>query len=116
MTLFIEFVELCRQLETTPGRLDKRRLVAEVLGRLDADEAGTGVAYLTGRAFPSSDGRVLGVRGLVTSGPPAAVPTLTLSEVADAFAAVAEATGAGSRRLREERLAALAARATDVER
>src|SRR5262249_42718209 len=69
-----------------------------------------------GRAFPSSDGRVLGVRGLVASGPAAAALSLTLSEVADAFAAVAEATGAGSRRLREERLAALAGRATEAER
>jgi len=39
-----------------------------------------------------------------------------LADVADAFAGVAAASGAGSRRIREERLVALAARATEDER
>jgi DNA ligase-1 len=116
MTRFSRFVALCRALETTPGRLDKLRLVAEFLSGLDETEVPGAVAYLIGRAFPSSNTRVLGVRGLPVAGPPAAEPSLTLADVADAFAAVAEATGAGSRRLREERLAALAARATEAER
>src|SRR6266542_3108370 len=83
---------------------------------LDADEVATAVVYLTGRAFPASDPRVLGVRGLPAAGPPAVEASVTLAEVAETFAAVAEAGGAGSRRIRETRLAGLAARATEEER
>ncbi len=116
MTQLHEFAELCGKLETIPGRLDKLRLVAEFLRVLDTGEVATAVAYLTGRAFPTSEPRVLGVRGLPEAGPPAVEPSLTLAEVAAAFAAVAEASGAGSRRIREGRLAELAARATEAER
>src|SRR6266545_929810 len=109
MTQLRELAALCRTLETIRGRLDKLRLVAEFLCALDAEEVATAVAYLTGRAFPASEPRVLGVRGLPEAGPPAVEPSLTLAEVAAAFAAVAEASGAGSRRTRERRLAELAA-------
>jgi len=115
MTRFDDFVSLCRSLETSPRRLDKLRLVAEFLRAVHDSEVATAVAYLTGRPFPPSDPRVLGVRGLPAAGPPTAEPSLTLGEVAEAFAAVADTTGAGSRRLREERLATLAARATLAE-
>ncbi|MBI2203784.1 MAG: ATP-dependent DNA ligase [Candidatus Rokubacteria bacterium] len=121
-TAFADFVALCRELERTPGRLEKRRLTADFLRRLDTSEVATAVAFLSGRAFPVSDPRVLGVRGLPN--PPAdhrsdRAPQdrgLTIADVAATFAAVAEATGAGSRRAREERLLALAARATVDER
>jgi DNA ligase-1 len=49
-------------------------------------------------------------------GPPAAGPPLTLTDVGEAFAAVAAATGGGSRRARESRLGELAARASGEER
>src|SRR5262249_58844143 len=87
------------RLETTPGRLDKLALVADFLGRLEIDETPTAVAYLTGRPFPSSDPRVLGVRGLPRTSP-AERTSLTLSDVAEGFADVAGAAGAGSRRAR----------------
>ena len=116
MTELHQLAALCGRLETSPRRLDKLRLVAEFLRVLDAGEVATGVAYLTGRAFPTSEPRVLGVRGLPEAGPPAVEPSLTLAEVAEAFAAVADASGAGSRRIREGRLAELAARATEAER
>ncbi len=116
MTRLHQLAALCGKLETIPGRLDKLRLVAEFLRVLDTGEVATAVAYLTGRAFPTSEPRVLGVRGLPEAGPPAVEPSLTLAEVAEAFAAVADASGAGSRRIRERRLAELAARATEAER
>ncbi len=116
MTQFHQFVTLCRRLEASPRRLDKLRLVAEFLRTLDAGEVGAAVAYLTGRPFPASEPRVLGVRGLPVAGPPPVEPSLTLAEVTEAFVAVADASGAGSRRIREERLAELAARATEDER
>ncbi|HEU4368536.1 MAG TPA: ATP-dependent DNA ligase [Methylomirabilota bacterium] len=116
MTRFAEFAALGRRLEATPGRLEKRRLVADFLRALDPDEVGPAVAFLTGRPFPASDPRVLGVRGLPGGVPVSAISSLTLSEVGAALAAVAEAAGAGSRRARETRLTELTARATAEER
>ncbi len=116
MTRFAEFAALGRRLEATPGRLDKRRLVAEFLGGVAPDEVGLAVAFLTARPVPASDPRVLGVRGLPRAVAPSAEPSLTLGDVGRAFGEVAEATGAGSRRAREARLAELTARATPDER
>jgi DNA ligase-1 len=108
--------ELCRRLSTSPGRLDKLALLADYLRALPADVVATAVAFLTGRAFPQSDPRVLGVRGLPSIDAAAAGPLLTLADVAVAFADIAEAGGAGSRRVRDELLRALAARASADER
>jgi DNA ligase-1 len=103
-------------LEGTAGRLEKRRLVAEFLSAVGADEVGLAVAFLTARPFAVSDSRVLGVRGLPRDVPIVPGPPLTLADVGEAFAAVADAAGAGSRRAREARLAELTARATAEER
>jgi len=116
VTRFAEFAALGRRLETTPGRLDKRRLVAEFLAGVAPEEVGTAVAFLTARPFPTADPRVLGVRGLPRGVPESGSPPLTLGDVAAAFAAVSEAAGAGSRRTREARLVELAGRATPDER
>jgi DNA ligase 1 len=116
VTPFREFVALCQRLVENRGRLEKRRLVAEFLGRLADDEVEHAVAFLTGRPFPASDPRVLGVRGLPPSAAAASPEPLAIGDVAEALAAVADATGAGSRRAREERLAALAGRASPDER
>jgi len=116
VALFADFAALCARLAATPGRLEKRRLVAEYLRALPLEAVPHAVAYLTGRPFPPSDPRVLGVRGL----PPVEVepegPPLTIADVAAGFGAVAEAAGPGARRAREERLLALARRATPAER
>src|ERR687887_2288858 len=102
MTQFADFAALCRQLETSRGRLEKRRLVAEFLRNTADDEVSIAVAFLTGRPFPAGDPRVLSVRGLpVVDGTGVGAP-LTLGDVETAFAAVAESTGSGSRRAREE--------------
>ena len=116
MTAFADFAALGRRLEATPGRLDKRRLVADFLGAVAPGEVALAVAFLTGHPFPTADPRVLGVRGLPRGVPAPAGSTLTLGDVGDAFATVAEAAGAGARRVREARLAELAARATAEER
>jgi len=117
---FGNLAELCARLVPTRGRLEKRRLVAEYLRTLTGAEVGHAVAYLSGRAFSASDPRVLNVRSLpppaeALAGEGAAGP-LTVADVAAAFAAVAEAGGAGARRRRQERLTALAARASPLER
>jgi DNA ligase-1 len=114
MTPLSALVDLCAALETSPGRLDKLRLVADFLARVEPGETSTAVTFLTGRAFPASDPRVLGVRGLPDAAP-ADTSSLTLGDVAASFAEVAAATGAGSRRAREARLTSLAERATTAE-
>ena len=116
MTLFADFARLGRRLEATPGRLDKRRLVADFLQAVDTSELPSAVAFLTGHPFPTSDPRVLGVRGLPRGLPARGGPPLTLGDVSAAFAAVAEATGSGSRGARQARLAELSARAGEEER
>ena len=59
---------------------------------------------------------MLNVRGLPAVAGEASGPPLTLGDVAEAFADVADATGSGSRRRREARLTALASRALPDER
>jgi DNA ligase 1 len=114
MTAFAELAALGRRLESTRGRLEKRDAVVQFLGRLDSAEIPHAVAFLAGRPFPASDPRVLGVRGLPRRAAGTAASSaerLTLLDVAGAFADVAAASGSGSRRQRDERLAQLAARA-----
>lgn len=116
MTALADFATLCRQLEATSSRLEKRRLTAAFLGTLERDEIATAVAFLTGRPFPTPDARVLGVRGLPAASRRPDAPALTINDVARAFADVADATGSGSRRARERRLRDLAERASADER
>ena len=116
MTLFADFARLGRRLEATPGRLEKRRLVADFLQAVDASELPSAVAFLTGHPFPTSDPRVLGVRSLPRGVPAGGGPPLAIGDVSAAFAAVAEAGGSGSRGARQARLAELVARANEDER
>jgi DNA ligase 1 len=116
VTPLSDFAALGRRLEATPGRLEKRRLVAEFLRAVEPGEVGLAVAFLTGHPFPTSDPRVLGVRGLPRNVEPADGPGLTLGDVGEAFAGVAEASGSGSRGARQARLVELAGRATAEER
>lgn len=119
---FGEFCALCRELEGTRSRLAKTAATAAFLRRLAPDEIPSAVAFLTGRPFPASDPRVLEVSWATLSealdaiGPPPEKPSLALLDVARGFAAVAEASGPGSRRIKVERLHELFAKATAEER
>src|SRR2546425_3544513 len=119
MTAFADFTTLCVELVRTASRLGKRRLVAEFLRSLPADEVTSAVAFMAGGAFRVSDSRVLNVRGLPAPArdPGSATgPPLTIADVEAAFVGVAEAGGAGARRLKDQRLTALAARASEAGR
>jgi DNA ligase-1 len=120
MALLSELAALRARVAATPGRLDKRRLVADYLRRLSPEDLPRAVTYLSGRVFPASDPRVLNVRGLPEPGsspvPEGDRAALTLADVAEAFGAVAEAAGPGARRLREARIDELARRASAEER
>ena len=121
MALLSELTALRARVAASPGRLEKRRLVADYLRRLSPEDLRLAVTYLSGRAFAASDPRVLNVRGLPTPPSPCPLPEgergeLSLADVAEAFGAVAEAAGPGSRKVRDARLGELAARASAEER
>jgi DNA ligase-1 len=124
MALLSDLTALRARVAASPGRLEKRRLVADYLRGLSPDDLRHAVTYLSGRAFPASDARVLNVRGLPVPGPspsPGPLPAgervpLTVADVAQAFGAVAEAAGPGARKLRDARLSELVARASAEER
>ena len=116
MALLADLTELRARVAASGGRLEKRRLVALYLRAFPPDDLARAVTYLSGRAFPASDPRVLNVRGLPAPAPGASGGPLTLADVARAFGEVAGAAGPGARRLREARLGELAARASEAER
>jgi DNA ligase 1 len=116
MTLLADLADLRARVAASGGRLEKRRLVAGYLRALPPEDLARAVTYLSGRAFPASDPRVLNVRGLPAPAAGVAAAPLTLADVAQGFGDVAEAAGPGARRLRETRLAELAARASPAER
>ena len=120
---FSEFASLCYQLEKTASRLAKVALASEYLRRLAPEEIRYGVAFLSGRPFPVSDPRSLqiGPGGLLEARRIPEVENfssnpLTLKDVADSFAKIAEATGKGSRREKYARLRELIERANMQER
>src|SRR5512132_4263255 len=117
MTLLSDLAALRARVAASAGRLEKRRLVADYLRGLSPEDLLRAVTYLSGRAFPATDPRVLNVRGLPAPKAPASPGApLTLADVAETFGAVAEAGGAGARGLRESRLRELAERASEIER
>ena len=108
---FSEFTALCYELEKTSSRLAKVAAAAEYLKRLEPNEIRDGVAFLSGRPFPISDPRTLDIGSSAFSHalktPPienAVAPSLTLKDVADNFAKIAEAEGKGSRAAKYARL------------
>lgn len=62
-TSWMEFARLCDALAATRSKLKKRAAIAEFLCRLDARAAGLAAQYLTGAAFPETDGRNLQIGG-----------------------------------------------------
>src|SRR5438128_8910326 len=116
MADFAHLVTLCRELEQTPARLEKLRLVAGFLRTLPAEDVATAVLFLTGRAFPPCDPRALGIRWLPSTDEPTVGAPLSSADIAAAFAAVAEAQGHGARQSKERVVRQLLARASQAER
>lgn len=116
-----EFSRLCRDLAATTKRLLKIALVADALRRLDPEEVPWAVAFLAGCPLPRSDPRDLGVswatlaRVRERAAPAERGGTLTLLDAAETFGAIAAASGPGSRREKERRLADLLGRASEEE-
>ena len=108
---FLDFASLCYELEKTPSRLAKIAATADYLRRLTPEEIRPGVAFLSGRLFPISDPRTLDIgpgafapNGQIPEPEPTVLPQLTIKDVADRFAQIAEASGKGSREQKFRRL------------
>ena len=120
---FSDFASLCYELEKTPSRLAKIAAAADYLRRLNPDEIRPGVAFLSGRPFPVSDPRTLDIgpgafshAAEVPENETSARPSLTIKDVEDSFAQIAEATGKGSREQKYARLRELVEMASTHER
>src|SRR5215510_553186 len=120
---FSDFASLCYELEKTPSRLAKVASAAAYLNQLQPDEIRYGIAFLSGRPFPVSDPRTLDIgssalfgASKITDAENLSSMPLTLKDVADSFAKIAEASGKGSRREKLSRLKELIERADVLER
>jgi len=111
---------LTERLAGTSSRIEKVALVAEFLRGLAPAEIPWAVAFLLGRPFPASDPRVLQVSfatlARLDEGPAAPGRPVALGDVAAAFAAIAGASGPGSRAAKTRGLRDLFGAAAPAER
>ncbi len=121
-TYFARLAELCARLEATSKRNQKIDLIGEFLEKVSPEEVAKSTLFLSGKAFPESDPRVLEVsyatiaeagRNLgqvrLTSEP------LTINEVFDTLAKVALVAGPSSRVKKLGLLQTLLTRASPLE-
>ena len=114
MTLLANVVTASGEVAGTSSRSRKVAILAELLGRLDADEIPIAVGFLSG---VPRQGRV-GVGYSTVHGverTPAVAPSLTVGDLDRAIVAVSGATGVGSAARRKQTLGDLLERATDEE-
>ena len=111
--LLTDLVSTSEAVTATRSRLAKVDAIAGCLRRAAPDEIPVVVSYLSGELRQRRTG--VGWASLRDLPPPATEATLTVSEVDQAFADAADASGPGSVGLRRETLAALFGRATAEE-
>jgi DNA ligase-1 len=97
----------------TSSRSTKVALIATCLRDAAPDEVEVAVAYLSGELLQRRTG--VGWASLRDSPPPAAEPSLTVSDVDSAFAGIAAAEGKGAQLLRRRLLDDVLGRATEEE-
>jgi len=110
--LLAELLAASERVAATRSRLAKIEALAECLRRLDVSEIALGVAYLSGDTRQGKIG--IGYASLkdALAAAPASAPQLTLAQVDEALARLAQIKGAGSAAERQRLLAELFARAT----
>ncbi len=113
-TLIADLDATSAALTATRSRTTKISTLADLLGRLDAEEVSPAVGMLLGRV---RQGRIgIGWRRLQTVRPePAGTASLTVLDVDETLTELAATTGTGSQMRRTELLHALLGRATDSE-
>ena len=117
-TTFATFVGVCRALESTTKRSEKVAYLVDFLRLLAPEEVVPAVSFLTGRAFPESDTRVLDVGGQTIwkidrngGGQATLIPKpVTVLEIYNTFDKIANASGLGSRQRKETLVDALLSR------
>ncbi len=121
-TRFSELAELCRSLERTTKRNEKIELISSLLKRLSPEEIAEATLFLSGKAFPESDPRVLEIsyatlseagrslgQSRLTESP------LTIREVFETLGRIAEASGPNSRARKLSLLQTLLTRTSPLE-
>src|SRR6266702_4394548 len=113
--LLTELLAASERVAATRSRLAKIDALGECLRRLEASEIALGVAYLSGDIRQGKIG--IGYASLedALAEAPASAPQLTLAQVDEALARLAQIKGAGSAAERQRVLAELLARATSGE-
>ena len=107
---FVELAATSAAVSATSGRKAKIDLLADALRRMAPDELAAGSAFLAGELRQRQTG--VGWASLRDVPPPAEQPTLTVTAVDAAAAALAGVSGAGSQARRRDLLGALFAAAT----
>jgi len=108
-----ELVAVSEAVSETSARGGKIAALADALRAASPDEAAIAVAFLSGELRQRQIG--VGWAALHELPPPADAPSLTLTEVDAAFAAIGALTGPGSQQARRAALAALFSRTTAAE-
>jgi len=111
--LLVELAEASKKVAATSARTGKVATLAAALQELQPAELSIGASYLAGIVPQGSFG--IGYASLRDLPAAAAEPSLTLSEVDRALAAIAAIGGAGSAAARATAIEVLFARATDTE-
>ena len=121
-TLFSDLAELCKALEATTKRKEKTRLLAEFLRRLQPEEVAPAVLLIVGSIFPEFDQRTLDVgwrtvKRVLEGGRQTTLveEPLIIQRVHHILEEIAEASGPGSRRLKENLLEGLISQANPRE-
>jgi DNA ligase-1 len=110
---FARLVSVSQQVASTRARTTKRSLIAGLLAQTPADEIEIVTAYLSGTLRQRRTG--VGWRGLAELPPPAAAPSVSVSEVDESLEQIAGLAGEGSGTARRNAVAALFARLTEDE-
>src|SRR5215471_4708556 len=120
--LFLDLARLCQALESTSKRNEKIALIGEFLESVRVDEIALTALFLTGKAFPESDPRVLEVSYASISEASRnqgqsqlSSNSLTIVEVFRTLEKISAATGSNSRLRKQGLLQSLLTRAGPVE-
>ncbi len=113
--LLAELLAASERVAGTHSRLAKIDALAQCLRRLDASEIGLGVAYLSGDTRQGKIGIGYATLKDALAAMPASVTRLTLAQIDEALARLAQIKGVGSAAGRARLLAELFARATAPE-
>lgn len=115
MTLLAEMAAVSARIGQTPSRLAKVREIAACLRRLEKPEIRVAIAYLAGEIRQGKLGIAYAAVHSALNAPSADAPTLTLTAVDDAFAALVVIKGAGASDKRASVLRSLFSLATTEE-